>query len=241
MNLTRLFPFAAVTAVSTLLAPVQLTAEEPAKWTFENSLYMLAAGMSGEVGVKGVVTDLNVGFDDVMENLEFGAMGTVKVGYGRWALTTDVIFMALGASKGPFSGDVDQWIVEPALSYRVCRYFEPLVGFRYNNLAAEIRGPLGVTRSGTQDWFEPFVGALVTVPFTEKWSFKIRGDAGGFGAGAELTWQAFPHLNWEISRRFSAQAGYRWVSTDYHDGSGTDSFVYDVLSQGPQVGLTLKF
>jgi hypothetical protein len=228
-------------ALAATLFPSVSLAEEEKKWTVETSIYMLAAGMSGDVTIKGVTTDLDVGFSDVMENLEFGAMGLVRVGYGRWALTTDVIFMALGASKGGFTGDIDQWIVEPALSYRVCRYFEPLVGVRYNSIRGEIRGPLGRTPTGTQDWVEPFIGATVSYPLCEKVSLNCRGDVGGFGAGAELTWQAFPHIHWELSERCSVQAGYRWVSTDYETGSGVNRFAYDVLSQGPQIGLTMKF
>jgi len=215
--------------------------EEKRKLTLDSSVYLLAAGMSGDVTIKGITTDLDVGFGDMMESLELGTMGTVRVGYGRWALTTDVIFMALGASKGGFSGDIDQWIVEPSLSYQVCRYFEPLVGVRYNSIRGEIRGPAGRNATGRQDWFEPFVGALLMLPLGEKFSLNLRGDAGGFGVGTELSWQAFPYVNWDISRRCSLQAGYRWVSTDYDTGRGANRFAYDVLSQGPQVGLTFKF
>ncbi|MBL9128777.1 MAG: hypothetical protein JNL97_14075 [Verrucomicrobiales bacterium] len=224
-----------------LLLPAAAFAEEPAGWTFETTLYGLAAGMSGEVAVKGISADIDMGFDDVLEQLEFGAMGAFRIGYNRWSLTTDVIFMALGASKGAFNVEMDQWVVEPAIGYRLCRYFEPLVGFRYNNLSGEIHGPAGPNPTGTQDWIEPFVGGNVTVPLTRCVGFHVRGDAGGFGAGAELTWQVFPYVNWHISDHWSLQAGYRWVQTHYEAGSGRDFFKYDVLSQGPQAGFTYAF
>ena len=35
------------------------------------------------------------GFDKIWDNLEFDAMGTLRVGYDRWAFTTDVIYMGL--------------------------------------------------------------------------------------------------------------------------------------------------
>jgi hypothetical protein len=35
--------------------------------------------------------------------------------------------------------------------------------------------------------------------------------------------------------------GYRFLSTDYETGSGLNRFKYDILSQGPQLGLTLHF
>ena len=59
--------------------------------------------MSGDVTVRGVPADLNVGFDAIADNLEFGAMGKIRLGYDRWAITTDVVYMGLGASKNGVS------------------------------------------------------------------------------------------------------------------------------------------
>ena len=148
------------TALLLLLAAALLTspsagAAEPKKWTFDASLYGLAAGMSGDVGVGPVNAGVDFGFDKVWDNLEFAMMGKVRVGYDRWALTTDVIYMGLGASRNGVTVDMDQWMVEPTISYRVSKYFEPFAGVRYNNLSGEIRGP-GIlptprVHTGTQD------------------------------------------------------------------------------------------
>jgi hypothetical protein len=56
-----------------------------------------------------------------------------------------------------------------------------------------------------------------------------------------LTWQAFPYVNWQLSQRCSLQAGYRWVYVDYETGSGANEFKYDVLTEGPQIGVTFRF
>lgn len=230
----------AALALSAVLLPTASRAGDDDKWTFENSIYLFGAGMSGDVTVKGVTADLNVDFSDVLQNLEFGAMGSLRASRGALSLNLDVIYTGLGASKGPVSGDLDQWVVEPTLSYRVSKHIEPFVGVRYNNLGGEIRGPFGILPTGTQDWFDPIVGANFTFPLNEKLSLNARGDVGGFGVGSDLTWQAFPYLNWRISERCSLQAGYRWVSNDYESGSGANRFAYDVLTQGPQIGLTIK-
>jgi hypothetical protein len=215
-------------------------AAENDNWTFDTSLYLFGAGMSGDVTVNGLTADLDVGFDDVMSNMEFGAMGNLRAAHGPWALTLDVIYTGLGASKGPVSADLNQWVVEPTLSYRVCRNFEPFVGVRYNNLNGEIRGPFGVNQTGTQDWFDPLIGANLTCPLSETVSLKARADLGGFGVGSDLTWQAFPYLDWQLSERCSLQAGYRWVFNDYEHGSGANKFAYDVMTQGPQIGMTIR-
>ena len=82
-------------------------------------------------------------------------------------------------------------MVEPTLSYRVWKYFEPLAGVRYNNLSGEIRGPgiLPTPRisTGTQDWWDPIVGANLTLPLGKKFSFNVWDDIRGFGAGSDFT------------------------------------------------------
>jgi hypothetical protein len=245
--------------VAALLAPPVARAGEASEWTFDVSLYGLAAGMSGEIGVGPVNADVDVGFDKIWDNLEFAAMGKIRVGYGPWAINTDVVYMGLGLSgQRDLSVDLDQWMVEPSISYRVSKYFEPFAGARYNNISAEISGPNlerpgpgilpgpGITegpgiRSGTQDWWDPIIGANLTLPLGSGFSFNVRGDIGGFGVGSDLTWQAFPYFGWQFAKWASLEAGYRWVSMDYETGSGDSRFKYDMLLQGPQIGLTFHF
>lgn len=227
------------------LLPLGLRAAEHQPWSVETTLYGLAASMSGDVTVKGVDAPLDVGFDEIWENLEFGAMGKVRVGYERWALTTDVVYMGLQASKNSFTMEVDEWVVEPTVSYRVTQGFELLAGVRYNNLSGELRGPgvLAQPRvpTGTQDWWDPIVGANLRLPLGGKFTLNVRGDVGGFGVGSDVTWQAFPSLEWQVAKPVSLQAGYRWVATDYETGSGNNRFRFDVLTQGPQLGVSVRF
>ena len=53
-----------------LLAPPVAGAGETNKWTFDVSLYGLAAGMSGNIGLGRVNADVDVGFDKVWNDLE---------------------------------------------------------------------------------------------------------------------------------------------------------------------------
>ena len=217
-------------------------AEENNQWTFDFSLYGLAAGMSGDVTMKGIPAEVDFGFDQVWDNLDFAMMGKVRVGYERWALTTDVLYMDLGASRNGLTVELEQWVVEPSVSYTVCQGFEVLAGTRYNNLGASISGgPLGRNPSGTQDWWDPIVGANLSLPLGKQFSVNVRGDIGGFGVGSDLTWQAFSYVGWRFTKWGSLQLGYRWLYMDYETGSGTSQFKYDMLNQGPQVGLTIHF
>jgi len=242
MKLKLLFT---LTLAAALLAPPAARAGETNQWTFDVSLYGLPVGMSGDVGIGPVNADVNAGFDKIWDNLEFGAVGKLRLGYDRWALTTDVLYMDLLGSKNGVTAELDQWLVEPSLSYPVSKYFEPLAGVRYNNLSGEIRGPgiLPTPRipTGTQEWWDPIVGANLTLPLARKFNFNVRGDIGGFGVGSDFTWQVFPYFGWQFAQWGSLQAGYRWLYMDYETGSGASRFKYDILNQGPQFGFTFHF
>ena len=95
----------------------------------------------------------------------------------------------------------------------------------------------GASTSGKVDWWDPFIGGILTLPLGERWNFQLHADIGGFGVGSDLAWQIEMLFNWFLSPRTSLMMGYRAISIDYDD----DGFVYDVVSQGPQLGITMRF
>ena len=234
----------ATAALAQELTPART--QEAKSWRFDASLYLLAAGMSGNATVKGIPADVDVSFGDLVENLKMGIMGRASASYGpRWSLFADLVYMSLGASKNTVSADADQTMVQAQVEYHVSPRFGAFFGTRYNRMSMELSGvgPLGNERadSGTQDWWDPIFGGTVTEPFAQKFSFDLRADVGGFDVGSDLTWQLEPAVSWHFKEWGSAQVGYRVLYVDYDHGSGTDEFVYDVQVQGPQLGLTVHF
>jgi hypothetical protein len=229
-----------------LLAALALTpalataAEDTNRTSVDFSLYFLGSSMTGDVGIGNVNADLNTSFSDVMEHLEFGAMGFGRVARDPWSFTTEVVYMGLGASKDVVSSNFEQWVVEPRVGYRVSSRLEPFLGVRYNNLSGDIAGPFGRLPSGTQDWWDPIVGATGSLPLSTSLSLVGHGDVGGLGVGSDVTWQIYPYLDWTFMPSASLQGGYRWLSVDYESGSGSDTFRWDVVTQGPQVGVTVR-
>jgi hypothetical protein len=219
-------------------------AQETSGWHLDTSLNLFLAGLGGDVGVKGLTTHVDSSFGDIAKQLQFAAAGRATLGYDRFLLSTEFSYMKLSASVPGASVNLKQWLVEPSLGYQINDYIEAFAGARYNNIqgALNFTGPLGLVTSGTQEWWDPIVGAQLSFPLVgKKLTMDGRFDVGGFGVGSQLTWQAYPYLNWHFTSWGSAQLGYRWLATDYHTGSGRSAFLYDVLLQGPEVGLTIHF
>lgn len=226
------------------LLPATLPAEENKPWRFDNSLNLFLAGMSGDLTAKGIPADVDASFGDIIEHLEAGFAGRVTVGYERWLLSTEFSYLRLSAATPAASADLEQWMVEPSLGYELCKFAQLFAGARYNSVDGDVtfNGPAGRVATGTQEWWDPIVGAQLSYPLIkDKLSFDGRFDVGGFGVGSDITWQAFPYLNWRFARWGSAQLGYRWMGTDYETGSGLSKFRYDVVLQGVQIGLTMHF
>jgi hypothetical protein len=212
-------------------------------WNTDLSMYMIGASMKGDVTVRGRTAELDVGFSEILENLQLGGMGRMRVDNGQWSVALDLIYMGLGASREVVRGDVDQWMVEPTVGYRLSPKFEVLAGVRYNRIDAAIQflGPMETRLTAEEDWWDPIVGGRLRLQVSEKWSFEPRFDIGGFGVGSDFSWQIDPVVNWRVSRRASLQASYRFLQNDYSTGSGASQFRYDVLTSGPQLGLTFHF
>ena len=73
--------------------------------------------------------------------------------------------------------------------------------------------------------------------FTDRIYFTARGDVGGFGAGADFTWQATAALGMQLNDRMFAEAGYRILGVDYRN----DGLIYDVRTHGAEINLGITF
>jgi len=68
----------------------------------------------------------------------------------------------------------------------------PLVGVRVTVMQIELDFDTAVKAQERRTWVDPFLGARLQLrPSAEsRWSWTMRGDIGGFGAGSEFTWNA---------------------------------------------------
>jgi hypothetical protein len=132
-----------------------------------------------------------------------GAMLYFEAKTGRWAVTSDMVYMNLTQDVSPttliHSGTVGakQFIWEAAGLYCIFTFGEIGVGGRLNNLQTsyDIRrnvlpaGSEEVTGNNSKTWYDPIIITRLSTDIKDRWLFHFRGDVGGFGIGSELTWQ----------------------------------------------------
>ena len=241
-----LLPAAAGTYVP---APgVTMPAESASDWSFRMALYGWAQSLDGDVAARGISAPVDVGFDDIVENLDFGAMGAIEIGYGRWSFLADGVYAEISASAStPFGfvadsldAELKQFLGHFVIAYEVLRTdgakLDVYGGVRVNWIDLEIElGPLG--SSDDEGWTDPIIGARFQAELGDSFFFRALGDVGGFGVASDFTWQAMAGFGYRFNEHCSALLTYRAIGTDYSDGG----FTYDVTSHGPLIGLEFRF
>ena len=227
--------------------------EDSPGWGFQVAPYFLFPHMNGQTSIRGQAVDVDVGPGDIFENLDFGAMLYLEMANRDWAISLDGMYMNLGANgttpdtERDAEVDMKQLGITAAGMWRAESFAEVGIGGRFNSIEGGIvvaPGDVvlpGLDVSDSRTWFDPLLVIRRTAPFESKWRLGIRGDVGGFGIGSDLTWQVFPFVGYRFSKLFEVGAGYRALSVKYDTGSGDDYFLYDMITFGPQLGISFHF
>ncbi len=114
-----------------------------------------------------------------------------------------------------------------------------------SNLGLKRKGSIAVARSGDVNWVDPVIGMRLRQEITPRDEISLLADIGGFGVGSQFSWQVFGGYThtWDIGRntQLALALGYRILSVDYEEGSGTDARALDLTLHGPLAGLSLRF
>lgn len=235
-------------------------------WEFHVIPYFWLASLDGDVTVKGIESSVNLSGSDLLDMLDYGGEVHVEAWKGRWGIFLDPTFLKLsddGRANTPTVGRIDvdvdlkEWLVEFGGLYTLGSWplgtdegralsLDVLGGGRYWYLKGKLSADvplLGLSRrvEESKDWIDPIVGARLRADLTKKLSLAVRGDIGGFSVGSNFTWNVSAIFGYQFSRTISAWLGYRCLGVDYESGSGSSKFKYDVIMQGPIVGLGFHF
>ncbi|MDX1401221.1 MAG: hypothetical protein R3245_04805 [Kiloniellales bacterium] len=243
------------------------------EWRFGMTTYLWTPAVNGDTTVKGVKTSVDATFIDIVQEADsiFAYNGQFEAGKGDFTLQFNPTYMKIGAkddvtSGGPMNtkidADVEITYLELVALYRIGTWpvgynagqdqtlsIEPFAGVRYTRLHGDLDIKFTALNTktsvdGTEDWFDPIVGARSVLKLTDSINFGLRGDVGGFGVGSDFSWQVVGGLDHRFGlfgHEARAFAGYRALYQDYEDGSGANKFEWDMTLHGPILGMTVNF
>lgn len=86
-------------------------------------------------------------------------------------------------------------------------------------------------------WVDPVIAARGWIHATDRISFLINADIGGFDVGSKLSWQAMATLNYRFNDNWIGSVGYKHLSVNYnHNGH-----VFNTRLSGPVIAATYQF
>ncbi|MBK1877312.1 outer membrane protein [Pelagicoccus mobilis] len=245
-------------AVVFLALSTSATAIASKVWEHSLELYGLGINIDGSTSVgRAVGNDLDVDFEKIRDNLEFGGMIHFESfnTQENWGVFFDYSFMNLGKGRPGAIGvteiDVDQAVLEGFFTKRINgkkSRTDLLLGLRWwdNDLELTIDPNLldsDFTTKVNEDWIDLVVGVRTFIDLDDKWTLALRGDIGGMGLESDFTFQGMAGFQYKLSEHWSLDFQYIAIWVDYETGEiGRPGYYeYDTVSHGPLLGIIRKF
>lgn len=232
----------------------QAQSEQMSDWRFQLTPYVWMSGLQGDVGrlPNGAPIEVDLSFQDVLEDLDIAGMLYGSARSGDWALFLDATYVSSSSTEALGGVLFDSARVESdttTLALAVGRSFArsesmsatAYVGARawWLDTTTELRAVGGgVSReSSSESWVDPLIGITGQYIPNENWALTGALEIGGFGVGADFGWSALAAATYKVSDQFGVSFGWRHLEVDYDTG-GT---LYDVRQTGPLLGATFVF
>ena len=170
-------------------------------------------GLEGDFGVRGIVTDQDVKFTDILKRLDMIAVGSLYARYHRWEIFADGQYMKLsdtavlpGLLFDNARVSLKSAFAEAFLGYRLINCekasLSVFAGARYNYMSADLQIakdsdprfpilrellgiPLSLRTSGSIDWVDPVIGMKGKLHIWKSVSLWAEGDVGGFDTNGD--------------------------------------------------------
>ena len=238
---------------------VTARAEEEEALNFTLTPFLWVPGLDGQVGIKGVKANVDMGVFDfgetLIEDLRIAALATLEGRHGKWSFILRTVYLGLTQEKslGPIDIDIDfdQLLMEFWVGYRFAElplgkedagftpslHLEGQVGLRLTKVWGELDLDPGPSFDDSKGWVDPAVGLRAIFQVSPELSFILWGQIGGFDVGSNLFWVLQAGLSYEVSKSVSLVAGWAIFDIDYEDGG----FTYDLQMSGPYLGAMFRF
>jgi len=246
LNLKHIFVFIIVMCL--LLPFDRLIAQSD--WKFDASLYGWFAGIDGTVGVATLDQKIDATPSDLLKNLNITMGSHFEASNPVVVLFADVFYMGLGKDvqiqktigentlTGSGSLDLNEWLVEGAVGYRISKELTFLFATRFYDINADIQIADTSTSNG-KNWFDGFLGVRYKTDFGGNWFTSLRADVGG--GGSTFAWFGNAELGYHFSKLFSISLNYRILSVEYEEGLNRNYFKYDTFNHGFGLAAVFSF
>jgi hypothetical protein len=248
----------AIFTVNPVLAQTDSSATQD-QWQFSAAIYLWGADISGQT-VGG--SEVEVGFSDLVDNLEMAFMGAFAARKNNWSFLTDVIYLDLGVDNtadlsvpvGPIQVpvttstelDLQGLILQFAGGYSLYSEgksrLDLIGGARYldldTGLFLELQslGP-GQSRtfSDSLTAWDGIVGLKGNASLGERWFLPYYLDV---GAGqSKLTWQATAGIGFRAGQVWDLALVYRHLEWDLD----STRLIDDISFSGPTLGVIFRW
>jgi hypothetical protein len=228
-------------------------------WQFSAALYLWGAGVGGETRSG---SDIEVEFDDIVDDLEMAFMGTFQARKGKWGLLTDVIYLDLSGDDtvnatvpvGPSQIDVTTradlnmtgWVLHFAGAYNLLSKgmssLDLLGGVRYLDIDMDLDASLDAlgpgrarTLSESENVWDGIVGVTGNISLSNRWYIPYYVDIGT--GESDFTWQAVGGIGFRVAKWVDLALVYRYLSWDFD----SDIVIDDLDFSGPAFGAIFRF
>lgn len=235
--------------VTPLAVAVSLTVGAQAQaqeWDYTASIYLFMAETETGIGERSAT----LSFSDALDNLDAAFMGAFEANNGQWGFLVDYMMTDIGfdeSTPGSVFGDIEASVKTRILTgYVAYRLYdtgsaktELLAGARWFDTDTKLRLTPGTspgnTRSTSDSWTDPIIGARTLFELNDKWTGGVAFDYGGIDD--RETWQVLLTANYAINDNWAASFGYRHIDVS-NDEDGRD---YRFEQSGPVVGIRYRF
>ncbi len=235
------------------------TAKSSSGWTFQVSPYLWASGIKGQVGVSSRLppANVNINFDDIFNHIDWPAAiffsAEARSPDQRWGIFNDFEYIKLDAdapTPGRLFGNATLTMTNLTDTLEVAYRFvdqrslkmDVMAGARIFSITNELGLTSGVlagrSDSANETWVNPVIAGRFKLDVGNT-NFFINGyaDIGGMGLNSDLTWQFYGGGGYNFNNSITAYFAYRYLNVQHEDGG----FIYDIVQQGPMLGLGIRF
>lgn len=216
-------------------------------WTFEFTPYLWAAGIDGDVTVRGHKANVNMDFSDLVKTVDIGGSFLGVAHKDRFVIWTQFDYFGLdnkdlgNALPSDSRLQTTMLLFEAAAGYQFDGPYagsklDAMLGLRYgsfeNKLSIE-----GVKAKRSTELVDPMLVVRPRFPLNDWLALSATLAVGG-GGDSEFIYELQPQLDFQFTKNLVAQVGYRRL---YYKFEGKGDSDFSAALQGFIIGMGVTF